>query len=593
MSETLERPRESRMVNRPEAMVALPDDNPKLVGQALNIIEDCRSDQGSRAAYYRQLNGLIETGRQDQTRSLINLLFTYVDRLASHLFSPTDLRFVIDFEYPYQPQIDSMAQRAGQVLTRSFARTNTDMKFAQGVFEALKYGSCFLKQWVTADGEDQLPHYHSSLVMPWQFGVYRPDTSELDKQPAMVETIMLTMPEVWRRIYMMPDAKKLFDRIKQHSASGAADAEYNSFFHQVLSTSQIQTGVQTANRPVPGGIVQLNTDPNYVSIGPQVSAPMVKMHELWMWDRYDYTTIQIIEPDILIAPRFKRSNLLIQGEDHFGLHPYTRICANDVHGYVWGRSEIVDLIGPQNWLSTTASDIQRLLGLQIDKVLGFTGDGVQDEMYDQFRAAGYVNLGQGGDVKDLTPSFPQQAIPMLDKIIQMMEMISGFDNILSGRGESGVRSGEQTSALMKTAGPRLKDRSLLIERQAAQAADLRLWIMQAKDPRQYWTDPKDPDGSSFFLGDLPEDRWVHVDAHTTSPIFADDHQNLIIGGLKMGLVDHESAIEALPFNNRDILLARLKQKQEATSKQMAELQKSDPAGYAKMLEKQAGGGRRR
>ena len=593
MSDTLPRSREGNATRGIETMVSLPDDNKELVKAALRIIEDCRSDQGNRAAYYRQLNGLVETGRQDQTRSLINLLYSFLDRLASHLCSPTDARFMIDFENPYPPDIEAQGMRAAEILTRSFERTNTDMLFSKGVFEALKYGSCFLKQWVTQEGPDRLPNFHSSLVMPWQFGVYRPDATDLDSQPAMCETISLTLPEVWRRIWMMPDAKKLFDRIKQHSASGAGDAEYNSFFHQVLSTSQINTGVQTAQRPVPGGIVQLNTDPNYVAIGPQVSAPMVRMHELWMWDRFDYTTIQIIEPDILIAPRFKRSNLLIQGDAHEGLHPYTRICANDVHGYIWGRSEIVDLIGPQNWLSTTAMDIQRMLGLQIDKVLAFTGDGVQDEMYDQFRAAGYLNLGQGGDVKDLTPKFPQEAIQMMDKIIQWMEMISGFDNILSGRGETGVRSGEQTNTLLKTAGPRLKDRSLLVERQYAGAGDLRLRVMQAKDGRSYWTDPKNIEGSSFFLDDLPDDARVHVDAHSTSPIFADDHQALIMNGLKLGLVDPVSAIESLPFNNRDVLLARHKAKEEQQAKQLAELQKSDPEAYAKVIEHQVSGGRRR
>ena len=51
---------------------------------------------------------------------------------------------------------------------------------------------------------------------------------------------------------------------------------------------------------------------------------------------------------------------------------------------------------------------------------------------------------------------------MLDMIIRMFEMIGGFDNILSGRGESGVRAGVHANTMLKTASPRLRDRSLLV-----------------------------------------------------------------------------------------------------------------------------------
>ena len=291
------------MTTRPEAMVDLPSDNIKLVRTALDIIETCRNDAGIRASYCRQLNMVIETGKKDGTRSLINLLYRMIDRLASHLFSPTDIRFSMDFENEYPPDILDRGKIAARQMSRSWERTNTDITFAMGVFEALKYGGAILKQWPSQQGPDRLPVFHSSLVMPWQFGVYRPDTTSLDAQPAMVETIMLTMPEVWRRIWHMPDAQKLFDRIKQHAAPGNGQDVANNFFHQVLSTSPIQTGVQGAQRPVPGGIVQLSTDPNFTSIPPSSSAPLVRLHELWLWGQGDdYETIQIIEPDILVAP---------------------------------------------------------------------------------------------------------------------------------------------------------------------------------------------------------------------------------------------------------------------------------------------------
>ena len=585
-----ERRRKSSQV-RPETFAELPSDNKLLVREALKIIEICRSDAGARAAYYRQLNLITETGKSDGSRSLINLLYRMVDRLASLLFSPTDIRFAMDFENEYPDEILGRGSLSARLLARSWERTNTDILFAQGVFESLKYGAAVLKQWPRQEGPDKLPAYQSSLVMPWQIGVYRPSAASLDAQPAMVETVMLTLPEVWRRSWHMPDAKALFDRIMQHAAPGTSSDVSNSFFHQVLSTSQIQTGVGGPSRPAIGGIVQLNGDPSFSGIGPDDSAPMVMMHELWLWNEQDYATVQIIEPDILIAPRYRRSNLLIPGGDS-GLHPYTLIQANLTHGNIWGRSEIADLIAPQDLLSTTAADIRRLFGLQVDKFLAVTGDGIADEAYDSMRAAGYMNLGPGGSVNDLTPKFPAEALPMIDKIIQIMEMIGGFDNLLSGRGESGVRSGVQSSPLMKTAGAPVKDRSLIIERQCASAADLLFKLMQAKDGRNYWTDRKRPKETAFLLADVPDDGRMVVDGHTTSPIFADDHLNLLTGGLKMGVVDPESYIEQAPFQNRDIILTRLRAKEERQAATLAALQKSDPEAYAKLIERSAGGRRR-
>lgn len=584
--------RRKSMAARPEAFTELPSDNRALVREALKIIEICRSDAGARAAYYRTLNMIVETGKNDGTRSLINLLYRMVDRLSSLLFSPTEIRFAMDFENEYDDDILQRGAVASRLIGRSWERTNTDILFAQGVFEALKYGGVILKQGVKQEGPDRLPTYTSGLIMPWQFGVYKPSSASLDAQSAMVETIYLTMPEVWRRIWHMPDAKALFDRILQHAAPGNSSDISNSFFHQVLSTSQIQTGIGGPSRPTVGGIVQLSQDPSFSGIGPSDTAPGVMMHELWLWGETDYTTIQIIEPDILIAPRYRRSNLLIAGGDS-GLHPYTLIQPNQTHGSIWGRSEIADLIAPQDLLSTTAADIRRLFGLQVDKFLAVTGDGIPEETYDSMRNAGYMNLGPGGGVQDLTPQFPSEALPLVDKLVQLMEMIGGFDNLLSGRGESGVRSGVQSSPLMKTAGAPVKDRSLIIERQAASAADLLFQLMKAKDGRNYWTDRKKPTETQFLLGDVPDDGRVVVDGHTTSPIFADDHLSLLTNGLKLGVVDKESYIEQAPFQNRDIILTRLRAANEKQAALLQQLQKDNPEEWAKLIEKSAGGGRKR
>jgi hypothetical protein len=551
--------------------ISLSYDKKKMVKEALDIIEACRISSGPRAAFCRQLNSITDTGRQDGNRALINMLHKQIDRTAAHLFSPTDLRFAIDFENNYPDDIIAKGKMAARVLTRDFERSDSDMMFAEGVFEALKYGVTILKQWVRQEGDDRVATYHQSLLMPWQFGVYREDVTDISKQPAVCETNLMTLPEVWNRIYHLPDAETLFARIKTHAQKGTSGDEYNSFFHQVLSTSTLNTGSTGMINPRPGGIVQLNNDPNYATMGPQVGVDMVRFHELWVWGEQDYTTVQIIEPDILVAPRYKRSNLLISGDTHSGLQPYRVIRPNQVHGYFWGRSEIIDLIEPQGLLATWCDDVKRLFGLQIDKIIAFMGfDGITDEIYDQMRGAGYMNGPPGAQVTDLTPKMPAESMQMIEFMIKTIQMLGGFENIMGGGGVPGIRSAAHADTAVKMGSPQLRDRSLLVERQCASAADLRLHLMEAKDPRRYWTDPSKPEETSFMLGDIPEDRRVVVDSHSSSPIFADNHEQLTAFGLKSGILDGESAIEMLPYPQKDLLIQRFRVKEEKQAKLIQE-----------------------
>lgn len=579
------------------AFARLPDDDQELAKFARDTIEICRDGVGQRLEYYRFLNLITEAGRKDGTKSLVNLLYTVIDRLASHLFSPTDIRFGVDFENAYDKVTEARAQRVARLMEHSWRGTKSGILFAKGVFEALKYGLMVMKQSCHQVGPNKLPVYKTSLIRPWQIGVYRPDIANLDEQPAIVETVPLTLPEVWRRIYMLPNAKALYDQISATAARGGGSEVANNFNHPVLISNQIQFSQPL--RPLSGGVVGINSQTQFSGLRADIAAPSVMFSELWVWDEEDYTTIQLIQApsgggnDILIAPRLKKSNLLVGGNQNSGLHPYTMIQPNSTDANIWGRSELHDLYELQDWLSVTADDIKQMIGLQVDKLLAFTGDGLTDESYGQARRAGYMNLGMGGSVNDLTPKFPPEILAVFDKIIQTMEMINGFDNLLSGKGEPGVRSGAQASPMMKTAGARLKDRSLEVEEQCADAADVRLSLMEYKDGRTYWTDPEKIVETSFLLSDLPEDRRVVVDGHTTSPVFADEHLNLITGGLKLGIVDKLSAVEMMPFQNKDVLIARIKEKEKKEAELLDKLQKTDPEGFSKAIEKSLAGGRRR
>ena len=448
----------------------IPTKEADLIAAANEWVSTCRVSVGMRKSYYRLLNAIAETGKSDGTKSLINLMNPGLAQVASHIFSPVELKFSMDFERVYSKETYARAAEVAKQITRTWDKNGTDNTFGRGVFESLKYGVAFLKQWVTYDS-DEAPTFHDRLVMPWNMGVYREDRVNLNDQPVIVETCSLTMPEVWQRIWRLPNAEKLLDRIKSHSAKAEAGGEPNSFFHQVLSTSQLNTGVQGMVSPMPGGVVQLNSDPNYALMGPTIAAEVVQMHEIWVQDEDDWTTIQMIEPDIIITPMttknvvMKKQNLLAKNSR---LQPYRIIQPNEVTDWIWGRSELVDLIEPQQLLAQWCEDAKRLMGVQIDKFLGFIGDsGMTDELYAQARMAGFANMGPGSSIQDLTPKFPPELLPMIKWLIETFNMIRGFPPIMQGQGEPGVRAGSHAGTLMKTASPTLRDRALLVERQCA------------------------------------------------------------------------------------------------------------------------------
>ena len=575
----------------------IPTSERRLISQVNEWIEQCRISVGARGSYYRLLNSIAETGRYDGQKSLINTLNKQLERVAANLYSPTSLKFDIDFEHPHPAEMYNQAREVAKVLTRQWDRSNTDILFGRGTFEALKYGAAILKQWPSTEGESETPVYNRKLVMPWNFGVLREDENDIDKQEIICETTSLTLPEVWQRVYRFPDAERLFRKIKGNMTTGGQTnaAAPSNFFHQVLSTSQIQTGVTAST--LPGGLVQIANDPNYAIMGPTVAADMVELRELWVKDEDDYTTIQMIEPDILIAPHMfragddyvvsKKENLLIRGSK---MQPYRLIQPNEVSNWFWGRSELVDLIEPQMLLASWCDDARRLFGLQVDKILAFAGmPGLNDELYDQFRAAGYIGMPQGGDVKDLTPKIPPELLPMIKWLLETINWLGNFPPVMQGMGEAGVRAQSHADTLVKTASPTLRDRSLLVERQCAQSADLTLAMMEAKDNRFYYTKadkPTDIEETKFLLAQLPEDWRVIVDSHSSSPIFLDENTQLVFAAFKAGVVDAEYVIDNTPLPNKEVAKVRHRQKEEKQAQQMQELLKSNPEIGNKILEKQ-------
>lgn len=566
----------------------IPKDERGLIKFAKEQIEICSASMGNRASAYAQYAQYIETGRSNGGLSLANTLYSHVDRLSSHLFCPTDTRFNIDFEHVYEENVLLQAEQAARNLTRAFGNKNFDLSFSNAVWQSLSFGSSIIKlsgkiENITI-GDKTMSHIkeaNARIVPPWLFGVENEGRNGLSDQEAMLEKVYLNKHDVWRRIAHFEGAEGIYKKIMAYANKGPAGPTLPASYIQVLSTNQISLASGAGSPPSPGGIAQLAGNPSNAQTPPQVLTEQVEMNELWVWDdeRSDYLMIQMIAPDVLIAPKFKRTNDFCPT-----CIPYNLVQPNEVPGYFWGRSEITDLITLQEALSSTMDDFQRLIGVQYDKRVAFEGyDGDPQELYDDFRNNGWVSGRAGSKVTDMTPQLPAGALEYIKLLRTTMDDVSGFGNILSGQGEAGVRAGSHANALMKTASPRLRDRSLIIERNYAAFGDNYLHYMQAKDATQYYTNPDDKEKTAFILEQLPDDRRVVVDSHSSSPIYENDHNQLVSFGLKSGLVGGDDAIKMLNFPNGDELVRKFIAKQKAASEAQQKLLKEHPELAAKLL----------
>lgn len=551
----------------------------RLIKQAMDLIDVCTVSQQDRTSFYRLMAMLVNSGRADNRKSLINTIGAHLRRTASHLYSPVELKFSIDFENEYPAEMYKMGSVVAKSVTRQWNRQKTATAFGRGVYDSLRDGISIMKQWTLLDrNKDTL--YRDKLTPPWQFGVYNEAETDINNQIALCETVPMTMPEVWRRIWHFPDAQKLYQRILSHATNGAPVFQPESYVHQVLSTSQLNTtGVQGVNRP--GGIVQLANDPNSFVMNPRIDVPIVLMHELWVQDDDDYTTVQLVEPDIILTPRHKKENLLIPG-----LQPFRVIRPNEMTTYFWGQPDIIDLIEPQGFLSDTCDDFKRLFGLQVDKILGFIGQsGMTDEKFGAMKRTGWVNMGQGEDIKDLTPQVPNNGLDTIKFLLETISMLGGYPPILQGQGEPGVRAGVHADRLTKNASPTLRDRSLLVEQQLADCADLTLCLKEAKDPEYKWMNGESAEAAeetSFLITNLPEDWRVTVDSHSSSPIFSDENTQLVFAAQGKGIVDEEYVIDNVPLPNKEQAKVSLR----ARKKQQAEMQKKLLEDHPEIAEKQ-------
>lgn len=540
----------------------VPTKKTDLIDFCRETVAECSYSQNDRANLYRVAQSYYEYGAEGGKKSLYNRTSIHVDRLGSYLYAPSDIRYTITFDATEGEPWLARAASAAKYLSREYRRSDADILFSQGVKISLIKGCAILKHNYSPFDR----RFDPVLVQPDCFGVDREDLERIDEQGALCHTQWLSRNQLVALARTKQEKTELIEAINKLAAKARNQPEdRNRWLHDVIIG-----GVQpviTSGTPSPaGGRANVMGSPA-ATISPRTNGDLLRMDELWVLDdeREDYTTLQLIEGEILLEGRFQHRNLT--GVKM--LQPFSKICPSPCPGYFWGDSEVMRVKPLQDMLTERMDDIRRIMKLKVKPPKAFIGfSGITQQKMRAALAPGGMLQEQSPNAKieDLTPNLPQEVFVEVEKIAQMFDEVGGFKPILQGEGEPGVRAGSHARTLMRTASPKLRERALYVERDAEESATILMEILQYKEAKVFVSQKKE----QFLLKQLPDDYHVEVDSHSSSPAFSDDAQEQAFALHRAGAISPESLIRLVHPPMEDLLIEDARRIAEQKAKMIQE-----------------------
>ncbi len=502
------------------------------------LIEKCFVSRNTRRADYSSLRSWFLFGvGPEESPAAFNKIYPHIDQLVSFLYAADTTRFTITLGATARAKEPEYAKTPVLVdaLNDRWMDSNADMVFMSALTWAMAYSSTFIKLIVGKDGNIQ-PY----MVDPGAMGVLREDIPYTDRQEALVHSYYVTKSDLYARLYNHPKRDDILKRI-------------NSSQHQPESIPEgVDRIIMSQTNPTIYGTVNLDLY-GYNRMKAEVAEDTVEMRELWVWDSDvdDYRVVTIADPDVVIYDR-PGEQLFMKGE-----LPFIQVCPNPQFDYYWGYSEVQKLVLLQQMRNRRMTEILDLLSRQVNPpkaLIGFTG--IQDEKdFALNRPGGLFSTDMpNAKVESLAPNMPQDLFREIDAIDAMFAEASGISSVLSGRGETGVRSAGHASQLARLGSSRAKKRALTVEDALEKIATQYLKLMQLYDKTHY----RDQNGTPFIAQQFTNDFAVKVDAHSNSPIFMEDARSLAFNLFKANAIDRESLLDLLDPPMKQALKERLK-----------------------------------
>jgi hypothetical protein len=533
-----------------------------------DIIKKCLVSQMDRARFAETMRSFYFTGTPDGQSTLENEMYPEIDHLASALFSPVDPRLYIGFDRSETPENRAMARTTADYLSREFRRRGVDATFADAVNWGLVEASTFMKLLWNRQGFD--PYLVSQSMM----GVYNEATVGLDRQDAFVHSSFMTFATFQRTMKGHPEEDSILRAVKRSfTRRDSPGMDREGGIRQLLIGGTIPVNLAPPASGVSnnGGWVAWVKGPK-PTMEAQTLAELIQFDELWVIDneREDYTTFQLVG-DIVIEGKLQRRNLC----GIKGLQPFTQVCPNPIKDYFWGRSEIQNLMVTQMAISSQIAGIDHTMRMGDDPPMSFIGvSGNIDQKRSALMKVGgrLAEVNPNASIKSHAPELPPQALPYLEKLVDVFHRQSGFEAPVSrGMGEQGVRSGVHGDTMVRMASPRVRDRALLVERTYSELGDVGLQILQAKVGDEFSTTVEGQhEATKFLLTQLPDDYDLSVDSHSTSPAFSEEARRLAFDLAKAKAVDDIGLLRLTHPPQEDTLIADAEDRRKKQAAMLAQ-----------------------
>ena len=522
------------------------------------LIQKCLVSAQTRRADYSTLRSWYLFGAGvDEPPAIFNKIYPHTDQLSSFLYSAETTRFSINLGASVNPMEHQKTPSLTHALNDEWLNSNADQVFSTALNWALTYNSTFIKL-VVNNG------IHPYMVDPGSMGVLREDAPYTDRQEAIVQTYYITKSELYSRLYSHPKREEIIKRITTSGYKESTD-QPNGVDRILMSQS---------NPTIYGNVnLDLGGTNRYKA---EVAEETVEMRELWVWndETMDYQCVTIANPSVVIYDR-EGGSLFLKGE-----LPFIQICPNPQYDYYWGQSEVQRLVLLQELRNKRMGEILELHAKQVNPPTALTGfSGILDEKnFALNRPGGLLSTDMPNAKADrLAPEMPADLYETIHEIDAMFAEMSGISNVLSGRGEAGVRSQGHASQLARLGSSRAKKRALVVEDALEKVATLYLKLMQAYDDTHF----KDVEGRPFIAEQFTKDFVVKVDAHSNSPIFTEDLRQLAFNLFKAQAIDKESLLDLLEPPMKQLLKDKLK---IAEAKAAQQPQQQKPQGKEAKLE---------
>ena len=502
------------------------------------IIYKCEVSIGSRKIDYASLRNWYLFGNgPDEAPALYNKIFPHLDQLTSFLYSAETTRFSINLGASIPENEHQKVPVLTKALNDEWLNSNADQVFSTATTWSLVYGTAYVKL-IMNNG------IHPYMVEPGSVGVLREDITYTDRQEALIQKYYITKSELYARLYSHPRREEIVQRVGSmpHERTEIANG-----LERIIISQSNPTIYGNVNLDLAGGN-------RYKA---EVSEDTVEMTELWIWDDdiADYRVVTKADPDVIIYDRPGES-LFMKGE-----LPFVQLCPNPLYDYYWGGSEVQRLIYLQQLRNRRMTDILDLLSKQVSPptaLIGFTGI-LDEKNFALNRAGGLLSTDMpNAKVEKMAPNMPPDLFTEIKEVDAMFEEASGIGNVLSGKGEAGVRSAGHASQLARLGSSRTKKRALVIEDSLEKLATLYLKCMQLYDDTRF----KDTQGHTFIAEQFTSNFTVKVDAHSNSPIFMEDNRQMAFNLFKAGVIDKESLLDLIEPPMKEELKSRLKRMEE-------------------------------